>query len=459
MKVNENTLKAYNNTSSNKSLRIYFPNLDYTIDKTQIHQETMFLREALIEGRNIEFVGCISSEFSIQIQSIPYSIKNEKMEVYIVADNTEEIPLFKGVVDSAVRQTNKNYKKITAFDKLYSKGNIDIASWYNSLNFPISIKKFREGLFNLLEIEQEDVYLPNDSVFIRKEYNPVKLQALPVIKAICQINGAFGIINRAGKFEYRILSDSLKKKGAFPGLSLFPGPSTFPGYIYDDGLNKIQVNDVAFYKAVDYQDYSVKPVEKVTIRQSDSDKGITYGEGTNNYIIQGNMFTLNKTDAELRGIAQKIYASVKNVEFVPFEAENSGYPFVEVGLDAVEYYAYNFEASANSNNRDIYTKKTFYVFNRTLKGIQDLKDTYGVDGDEYQKEFITDVSTQIEQLRQNINVEIGNQIELNIPKYTYTRDELDLMFGNMFKVESVKTLPLNPDANTVYLIQGEVVVE
>jgi hypothetical protein len=155
----------------------------------------MFLREALIEGSNIEFVGCISSEFSIQIQSIPYSIKNEKMEVYIVADDTEEIPLFKGVVDSAVRQTNKNYKKITAFDELYSKGNIDIASWYNSLNFPISIKKFREGLFDLLEIEQEEVYLPNDSVFIRKEYNPVKLQALPVIKAICQINGAFGIIN------------------------------------------------------------------------------------------------------------------------------------------------------------------------------------------------------------------------------------------------------------------------
>ena len=91
MKVNENTLKAYNNTSSNKSLRIYFPNLDYTIDKTQIHQETMFLREALIEGSNIEFVGCISSEFSIQIQSIPYSIKNEKMEVYIVADDTEEV--------------------------------------------------------------------------------------------------------------------------------------------------------------------------------------------------------------------------------------------------------------------------------------------------------------------------------------------------------------------------------
>ena len=168
------------------------------------------------------------------------------------------------------------------------------------------------------------------------------------------------------------------------------------------------------------------------------------------------MFTLNKTDAELRGIAQKIYASVKNVEFVPFEAENSGYPFIEVGLDGVEYYAYNFEASANSNNRDIYTKKTFYVFNRTLKGIQDLKDTYGVDGDEYQKEFITDVSTQIEQLRQNINVEIGNQIELNIPKYTYTKTEID---GMMLKVYSVDSLPTNRVPNSIYLIRGEVVVE
>jgi hypothetical protein len=171
------------------------------------------------------------------------------------------------------------------------------------------------------------------------------------------------------------------------------------------------------------------------------------------------MFTLNKSAEELAIVAENVYNSVKNVEFVPYVAENSGYPFIEVGLDGVEYYAYNFEASAKARSRDIYTKKTFYVFKRILKGIQGLKDTYKVDGEEYQNEFITDVKAQIQQLKQNINVEIGNQIEFQIPKYTYSREELDVILKSMFNVKSVSSLPSNPDKNTIYLIQGEVVVE
>lgn len=458
MKVSEETLNAYQR-SSDKELNIYFPELDISVPMDKIYSQSMLLNEMLISGKNVEFVGCISSRFEIQISGLSVDVKAKKIEVSISADDTEEIPLFKGIVDSAKRQTNKNYKKIIAFDDLYTKGELDIASWYNSWTFPTTIKTFRNGLFEFIGLEQVAIDLPNDNVVFNKEYAPTQLKAISVIKAICQINGAFGIVNRQGKFEYRILSGSLKKSGSFPGLTLFPGVATYPGYIYGDGEQKIEVKDVPFYKKVDYEDYSVKPVEKVTVRQTDSEIGAVYGDGTNNYIVQGNFFTLNKSGDELLSIAQNIHGAIAGIEFIPFSADNSGYPFVEVGLDAVEYYAYNFEASARSRSRDIYTKKTFYVFNRTLNGIQDLKDTYGVDGDEYQKEFVTDVSTQIEQLRQNINVEIGNQIELNLPRYTYTRDELDLMFGNMFKVRSVTSVPLNPDSNTIYLIQGEVVVE
>lgn len=452
MKVLEETKLAYQDTSSNKNLIIYFPKNDYTVDKSQIYQETMNLEESLIEGNNIEFVGCISSKFNIQVSGITHNLKNQKIQVFIKADNTEEIPLFTGIVDTAERQTNKNYKKIVAYDELYTKGNIDVAGWYNGLSFPRSIKDTRDSLFAYIGLEQTDITLPNDNIAINKEYAPTTLKALSVIKALCQLNGAFGIINRYGKFEYRILKEPKVKKGAFPGLTLFP--PFYPGVIYEEDGSKIDVKDVSFYKKVDFEEFSVKPVEKVTIRQTDSDAGVVYGEGANNYIVQGNMFTLNLPQPTLEVVAKNIHENISNIEFIPFNSSNNGYPFVEVGLDAVSYYTYNFEKSDKSRTNDVYEKKTFHVFKRTLSGIQALKDSYEAQGEEYQKEFITDVSTQIEQLKNNLSAEVNYQVQ----NFTYTKEELDL---KMLKVFSVKELPSPNERvpNAMYLIQGEVVVD
>ena len=137
--------------------------------------------------------------------------------------------------------------------------------------------------------------LPNDGITIQKQYEPNTLQALSVIKAVCQINGAFGIINRNGQFEYRILG-AIEEPGAYPSETLFPGPDVFPGLAQSSGgYNEVAATDFAFYRKVDYEEYSVKPVDKLTIRQTENDAGVTYGTGTNNYIIQGNMFTCSGT--------------------------------------------------------------------------------------------------------------------------------------------------------------------
>lgn len=458
MNVSDTTKSAYMRPS-HKNLQIYFPEIDLHVESSQTYEESMRLTERLVDGKNFEIVGCISSVFEIQMNGIVQDVKGRQIDVTLKADDTEEIPLFRGVVDSAKKQSNKNFKKIIAYDELYTKGNIDLADWYNGLPFPIKQKDFRDSLFAYIGLEQVECELPNDGMIINKEYAPTQLRAISVIKSICQINGAFGIINRYGKFEYRILASSIKKNGAFPGLTLYPGSTTYPGCVYGDGEQKIEVRDVAFYRKVDYEEYSIKPVEKVTIRQTDNDVGASYGEGSNNYIIQGNMFTLNKRAEELQMIAQNVYNSIAGVEFVPFSAENSGYPFIEVGLDGVSYYTHNYEASARARSKDIYTQKTFYIFKRTLSGIQALKDVYSVQGKEYQSEFITDVGTQIEQIKQNLTAEVSNQIQTVLPQYTYSKDEINNILSNMFKVESVKSIPANTDKNTIYLIQGEVVVE
>lgn len=468
MRVLDATKNAYED-NSDKTIKLYFPTIDLSVDGNMIYEDSMRLEEGVMDDSDVEFVGCISSVFEIQLDSIEQDIKGQSIEVTITAGDTEEIPLFNGIVNSAVKQSNCNYKKVIAYDELYTKGNIDVAAWYNSLTFPISQRDFRYSLFAYIGLEQVERDLPNDSMTITKEYAPTTLQAISVIKAICQINGAFGIVNRYGKFEYRILTDFLVDDGAYPGTTLYP--PFYPGVGAVEGEAATEAKPISFYKKVDYEEYSVKPVEKVTIRQTDSEVGVTYGEGTNNYIIQGNFFTLNKSVEELTSIAQNIYGSIAGVEFVPFSAENSGYPYLEVGLDAVSYMVYDFEASAKSCE-DVFIEKIFYIFNRTLSGIEGLRDVYRVQGEEYQTEFITDVSTQVEQIKQSLSVEVNNQLASNISKYTYTKDEMAERYYTKQEVEelikkaleeywlSVDELPEgHENTDKWYVVQGETVVE
>ncbi len=479
MKVSDNVRTAYHKDTITKHLSLYFPEIDKEISGEPIHQESMHLSESLVDSESIEFVGCISSKFKIRVQNFTDDLKGRKIIVRIWTDGTEDEPitLFNGIVDSSIRQSNRRVNEITAYDELYTKGNTEVAAWYKSLIFPITLKNLRDSLFNFIGLEQVETRLPNDGVTIQKQYDPNTLQALAVIKAICQINGACGIVNREGKFDYRILGDIVQT--SYPSETLFPSNELFPS---DPGVAEAVAARIAddigaeyfsFYEEVQWEEYEVKPIDKVTIRQSEDDAGVTYGYGRNNYIIQGNIFTYGLSGAELRSIAGNVYNSIGGFAYHPFDSKNNGLPFLECGLDAVSYYVINWEETIrNENSRTrstgdiVYEQKPFYILNRELTGIQALKDSYSAKGEEYQSEFITDLQTQIDLIKWNQQDDNKEYVKNYVGNYTYDKDTIDSMFdsfepgtGEGLNVESVAALPANPDENTIYLIQGKVVVE
>lgn len=469
MKVSESVRQAYRNTGTTKYITLTFPehNISMKTGDGHIYSESMHLSEGLVNSDSIEFVGCIASKFKIQVNNLKEDVKGRKIVVKIHTDGTEDEPvaLFKGIVDSAVRQSNRRVKEITAYDELYTKGNAEVAAWYKSLTFPITLGDLRGSLFRYIGLEQIETDLPNDGVSIKRKYDPNSLQALAVIKAICQINGVFGIVNRDGKFEYRILGNIEEDKGLYPGF--YPGPDAFPGVsTVALGLNDIDSTDFSFYKKVDYEEFQVKPVDKITIRQSEDDQGVTYGSGINNYIIQGNMFTYGLSKDALLQIAKNIYPNVKGFSYIPFQSENNGLPYLECGLDAASYMMIDFEKTEETGEI-AYNRQNFYILNRELSGIQALKDSYSAKGEEYQSEFITDLQTQIDIIKKKQGAS-KQDIEDYVNDYTYDKSTIDDMVANFdpgtgggggFNVESVAELPSNPDSNTIYLIQGIVVVE
>ncbi len=493
MEVSEQVKNAYKSNSIHKSLIITFPEINLTIPHEQIYQESMKLKESIFEGNSIEFVGCIASSFEIQVHGIQDKLKGARINVAIKTDDTEPITLFNGIVDSAVMQTNRAYKKITAYDELYTKGNTDVASWYKSLIFPITLKNLRDSLFNYIGLTQIDIVLPNDSISIDRQYDPNTLQALSVIKAICQINGAFGIMNRSGLFEYRILGEI--DDAVYPSEYLFPSDNLFPANpavavsAAERFAEEIGAEHFSFYKKVNYEEFEVKPVDKLTIRQSEDDAGISYGSGTNNYIIQGNMFTYGLSTDVLNTVARNIYPNVQGFSYYPFTSQNNGLPFIECGLDAVSYTMIDWEelyrirntrAYRSGETQIPYKQQAFYVLNRELSGIQALKDSYGANGEEYQTEFITDLQTQIDILKKNTGSATKDYVSDYVSDYTYDKETIDSMIGsvggeadlsnyynkqeidklleNMFYVESVKEYPASYKHKTIYLVQGIVKV-
>lgn len=485
MKVSESVKQAYRDTGTTKYITLTFPELNISM-KTgdgHIYSESMHLSEGLVNSDSIEFVGCIASKFKISVNDLKEDVKGKRLIVKIHTDGTEDesVVLFKGIVDSAVKQSNKRVKEITAYDELYTRGNTEAAAWYKSLSFPITLGDLRDSLFRYIGLDQVETELPNDGVSIKRKYDPNSLQALSVIKAICQINGVFGIVNREGIFEYRTLGDI--EDGLYPGF--YPGPDAFPGVSLGAlGLDNIDATDFSFYKSVSYEEFKVKPVDKLTVRQSEDDAGVTYGSGTNNYIIQGNMFTYGLSKDILLQIAENIYPNVQGFSYIPFQSENNGLPYLECGLDAASYMMIDFEATEESGEI-AYNRQNFYILNRELTGIQALKDSYSAKGEEYQSEFITDLQTQIDLIKKkqgtsNLDLEnyydkdeidnmfkdfdpgTGGDVDLSdyyTKEEVYNKIEINKLLEGMNQMVSVPTVPANPETGTAYFIQGAVRVE
>ena len=274
--VDTATKNAYLRDSTHKIIRVVFPDLNLEYTNSELVSQSLELKESLCEG-DIEFVGCIASQFNITIRNLSDDVKGQRVNVYISSANTTEIPLFKGYVYEVELAAEKRHKKIKAYDVIYTLMQTDVAQWYHSLEFPITLKNLRDSLFTQIGITQETATLVNDNLSVSKRFNPSTLCALDVIKSLCQINGVFGHVNRSGNFVY---------------LSPSSGST----------------QSVSYYKSASYQEFTVKPADKVVVTYDDVEG--SYGGGTNIYKIQDNMFASGLEEETLQTIAENIYGNV-----------------------------------------------------------------------------------------------------------------------------------------------------
>ncbi|MBQ1294914.1 MAG: hypothetical protein IIY21_12805, partial [Clostridiales bacterium] len=293
-------------------------------------------------------------------------------QIIPIDQNTDEtIPygVFKVVSDKATN--DRKWRDLTCYDAMYDILNADVAEWYNSLTFPMTIKNFRDIFFNYLGITQDTITLVNDNFEIQGGFSVSGgLSGKDVITSICELNGVFGHISRDGLFEY---------------ISL-PSADTIALDWYIDGTGA-------------YEDYLVQKITGIVARSSEDDVGTTVGTDTNLYVVEDNPLIYgSEGTASLTTALTNLLNNVKDITYRPFKVRTYGNPMLPLGTNL----------TISTKNQTINS----FVMSRVLSGIQSLKDDYSAVGEKNRP-------TQVNSLRSEIKREKGKIHELVV-----TTDEL-----------------------------------
>ncbi len=340
-----------------------------TIGGTQVPDDNLVLTQVLCSTESLTFGQCGAAMVEVTVADVLMDLTGKWFTLSVEVGGYEMMfGIYK--VDSFERQADRNKKKIVAYDRMLNFA-VDVSSWYQGLEFPMSLKQFRTSLCEYVGVQQQEATLPLDDMQISKTIDPSKLSGRDVMKSICEINGCFGQIDNTGKFKYVFLGSS----GLYPSEELFPADDLYPSEMQGENLSHL--------REAKYEDFLVKGIDKVQIRQEEGDVGAAYGLGTNTYTIQGNFLVYGKGAQELLNIAATVHENISRKTYRPCRIVTQALPWVEPGDGIICY-----------TSDDVIET---YCLRRTIKGIQAMMDTFEAQGTRERKENFG-IGTQIIQL-------------------------------------------------------------
>lgn len=384
-----------------KQLRIATDDGLFVATNEDIHFEDFELTESLCSDSELRFGSCEASMVKFQIRNAFIPLAGKWITITETLEGNTNTPFQYGryKVFSDVPTADKEYRDIVSYDAMYDILNADVSDWYNTIlpqkDSKVTMKKLRESFiqhFGLTEVVPKDE-LVNDGMTVEKTIEPSEISGKDVIIAICEINGCFGHIGRDGKFHYIYLQQNIG--GLYPANNLYPdhAPNYLPqaetGHLYPQDPKGERMG-AGRYKKCQYEDYIVRQINKLQIRQEENDIGVIYGNGDNCYIIQDNFLVYGKGTEELQGIAKNIYDKITGIIYRPFDAECQGNPCLEVGAPIRFLTKYHIVES--------------YILKRTLKRIQSLSDSYSASGSKKRTEKVNGIQKSIVQLKGKTNV-------------------------------------------------------
>lgn len=370
--------ELYRNTREAKNMILSFSD-GTTLRNSEIVMEQMSLEESLCSEENLRYGCCESSCFQIRIVNHEKSFEGLYLNVvqsfppqfvrligsddaYIIDDEGKYINgadmyfakygNFRVISDKPT--SDRVYRDLICYDKMYDIIHANVFEWYNGLTFPMTVKDFRDSFFEYLNIQQVEVDLINDDFLVQGEfYVSEELSGRTVIESICEMNGAFGHMDRDGIFEYITLPSA--------------DTITYPHYVNGSCV---------------YEDYETAEITGIRATNVEGDSGTVVGTEGNFYVMQSNIITFGSEGTpELMAALNNILEQIKDFTYTPFTVQTYGNPMLPLGTNVV------FETRYKTINS--------FVMTRFLSGIQALRDTFTTLGDKQYPDDVNRIRNEI----------------------------------------------------------------
>ena len=288
-------------------------NLIVKSDGTEIDSSLILsctLTQTLNSGQEFTIGSACTDEIEVEYlaQDDNLIAKGDVLTLYWVNDSGTktkvgiyycEKPNYQGLMRE-ISGTSTVYK-VVAYDTM-SKLDADFSGWLhaNQAQFPKTIWQLVQLACQRAGVALASSSLPINGSYSVQAFYADDLTCRQIISWAAEAAGCYAHMNADGKLQFLTYTDKRSTAKITP-----------------DGAS----NSTAYYAdSLSYEDYTVKAIEKVQIRQSDSDVGVIYPDSTtatNTYAVQGNLLLTTGTEANLKTVAQNLYNVLKSVTYTP----------------------------------------------------------------------------------------------------------------------------------------------
>ena len=190
----------------NRATYIEFPNNpEIDVRHIAIESGSLLLEEILCEG-NIVFGETNATRFEATVYNLT-DVSGLKIKVYqtdIAGNNRTD--LFEGYVDSCKQDRGGYYRKLVAYDAIYSIGNANVAGWWYTFwttRETAPLKELRNSLCEWVGIQCDtSVNLHNDNFVCSKTSTLSSVSFNTMLFWICEIQCTIPHIDRSGILRF-----------------------------------------------------------------------------------------------------------------------------------------------------------------------------------------------------------------------------------------------------------------
>ena len=235
----------------------------------------------------------LEAELWVEPGQSPGITAGQELTLYRVEGSTRtRLGIF--IAESPVRG-KRNLYRLTAYDRMVNTEQ-DLSPWLRERqgDFPMTLDAFVQQVAEACGVPLAGA-LPRNGSYAVQAFYADGLTGRQLLQWAAQAAGCFVHCNADGALEFGWYTDARGVHSLVPGAEAAPDLGTAVPY-REDGLA--------------YEDYTAAPIDKVQIRQSDSDVGVIFPAeetGTNTLVLQGNLLLTARSDEALRPVAQALY--------------------------------------------------------------------------------------------------------------------------------------------------------